>query len=99
MFSASETSITVARSAKLSKLKSDGNKKADIVLDLKKKKEQVISSILLGNNLTNILSSIFTFIAIEFCGNQQLRNSFTLICGLQSKLIGYTYEKTTSPCV
>ena len=69
MFSASETSITVASSAKLSKLKSDGNKKAGIVLDLKKKKEQVISSILLGNNLANILSSsIFTFIAIEFFG-------------------------------
>lgn len=69
IFSGGETSITVASPVKLNKLKLEGHKEADLVLQLKDRKEEIISSILLGNNLVNMLaSSVSTFLAVWLFG-------------------------------
>lgn len=51
-------------------LSEDGNKKAKIVLSLIEDPNKLLSSILVGNNLVNILaSSIATSLSIELFGN------------------------------
>lgn len=52
-FSISETGLTVASKAKLNQLSNDGDKRAEKVLKLREDKDNLISAILLGNNLFN----------------------------------------------
>ena len=54
-FSVSETALTAASRPRLTHLEAGGNKKATIVLQLLNLRERLIGSILLGNNLVNIL--------------------------------------------
>ena len=56
-FSGSETALTAASRARMHKLERDGNRNARIVNRLIAEKEQLIGSILIGNNLVNILAS------------------------------------------
>jgi Mg2+/Co2+ transporter CorB len=70
-FSAAETAITAVSRARLYNLIEQGNRRATIVGELRKKKDQLIGSILLGNNMVNIFASaIATSFAIgEFGGD------------------------------
>ena len=69
LLSAAETSITALSLAKLHKLKSEGNKRANIIFNLREDKETLISTILLANNVFNILaSSLTTAIFINIFG-------------------------------
>lgn len=56
-FSGSETALTVASRAKLRTRAAKGSKGAQRALDITDDKERLIGSILLGNNLTNILAA------------------------------------------
>lgn len=56
-FSATETAFTSANKIKLRKLSEDGNKKAAKTLKLLESYEKLLTTILVGNNLVNILSS------------------------------------------
>ena len=56
-FSAAETAVTGVSRAKLHKLKTQGNKRAIIVHQLREKKDRMISTLLLGNNAANIFAS------------------------------------------
>ena len=58
IFSSSETALTALSKAKIRKLRKQGNKRAKMVSDLRKDKELLISSILIGNNISNILASV-----------------------------------------
>ena len=55
VFSGIETAIIGASKARIHKLKTDGNKKAALVSDLRENKEKVLGAILLANNIFNIL--------------------------------------------
>jgi Mg2+/Co2+ transporter CorB len=71
LLSASETAITAMSTAKLHKLKTDGNKQAEMITILRADKENLISSILLANNACNILAStVATAILIDMFGNE-----------------------------
>ncbi|MCP4933686.1 MAG: HlyC/CorC family transporter [bacterium] len=59
-FSGSETALTAVSRARMHKLEKDGNQKATIVNALINTKERLIGTILLGNNLVNILASALT---------------------------------------
>ncbi|MBL6785125.1 MAG: HlyC/CorC family transporter [Rickettsiales bacterium] len=59
-FSSSETALTSLSRAKIHKLKKQGDKSASLVSDLRKDKDLLISSILIGNNIVNILASVLT---------------------------------------
>lgn len=68
-FSGSETGLTSISRARIHKLRMEGNRRATAVSKLHEKKEQLISAILLGNNVVNIASSaIATALAIRLFG-------------------------------
>lgn len=70
LMAAGETSITASASGKLHKLKSDGNKKASIVLEIMKIKDRAISTLLIGNSLSNTLcTTIATSLFIDVLGD------------------------------
>ncbi len=56
-FSGSETALTAASRARMYQLEKEGNKRAAKVNRLIEKREALIGTILLGNNLVNILAS------------------------------------------
>lgn len=56
-FSGSETALTAASRGKLHSLAEGGDKKADAALKLTEDNERLIGSVLLGNNLVNILAA------------------------------------------
>ena len=56
-FSGSETALTAASRARIRQLEKDGDKRAALVSKLIADRERLIGSILLGNNLVNILAS------------------------------------------
>ena len=69
LFAATETAITASSPGKMHKLKSEGDKKAAIVLTLLKTKEKVISTMLIGNSLINtICTTIATGLFINLLG-------------------------------
>jgi Mg2+/Co2+ transporter CorB len=56
-FSGSETALTAASDARLHQLSLQGNRRASIVLRLRRRNETLIGTILIGNNITNIAAS------------------------------------------
>jgi Mg2+/Co2+ transporter CorB len=71
LLSTTETAITAMSTAKIHKLKTDGNKNAVILSKLREDKESLISTILLANNGFNIFSStIATALLIDIFGNE-----------------------------
>ena len=69
-FSGSETALTAASRALLHHLEHKGNRRAKIVGRLSEQKDRLIGSILLGNNLVNILASaLATSILIGYFGD------------------------------
>ena len=68
-FSGSETALTAVSKARMHALEKDGNKKAKRVNILIERKDRLIGSLLLGNNLVNILASaIATKFFIDLVG-------------------------------
>lgn len=59
-FSGSETALTAVSPARVHAMEEQGNKRATLVKKLTDSRERLIGSILLGNNLVNILASALT---------------------------------------
>jgi Mg2+/Co2+ transporter CorB len=69
-FSGSETGLTAISRARIYRLETDGNRRAKLVHRLRNRKEELIGTILLGNNMVNIgASALATSIAIELWGD------------------------------
>ncbi len=70
LISAAETAITATSPGLIQKLKSEGNKRAELLLGILKIKEKVISTLLIGNSIANTLcTTISTGIFIEIFGD------------------------------
>ncbi len=68
-FSCSETAITAVSRARIYHLIMEGDRRAQAVSRLRKKKERLIGGIMIGNNLVNILgSALATDLAIRVWG-------------------------------
>ena len=68
--SAAETAITAASPGLIQKLKSEGNKRAELLLGILKIKEKVISTLLIGNSIANtICTTVSTGVFIEYFGD------------------------------
>ena len=68
-FSGSETALTAVSEARIHELALQGSKRAMIIEKILAKKEKMISTILIGNNLVNIVASVYaTSFAINFFG-------------------------------
>jgi Mg2+/Co2+ transporter CorB len=78
--SAAETAITATSPGLIQKLKSEGNKRAELLLGILKIKEKVISTLLIGNSIANtICTTISTGIFIEYFINFYVTNFDTFI--------------------
>ena len=68
-FSGSETALTAVSEPRIHELALQGSKRAMIIEKILVKKEKMISTILIGNNLVNIVASVYaTSFAINFFG-------------------------------
>ena len=69
-FSATETAFTSLNRIRIKNLANDGNKKAKRVLDLEGKYDNLLSTILIGNNLVNIgTTAIATVLLVKLYGS------------------------------
>lgn len=99
IFSAFESAIFNASYIKLKSLSKKSNL-AKKILELKKKTDKVISTIVLGNNFVNILlSAIITYLAIKIAESQNASQSLavivaTIIATLVIVLFGETVPKS-----
>ena len=70
-FSATETAFLSINKTKLKTMVENGNKRAALVLKLEEKYDRLISTILIGNNIVNILlSSIGTILFIDIVSDK-----------------------------
>jgi Mg2+/Co2+ transporter CorB len=70
-FSASETALTAVSRARIYQLVIDGNKRASTVSRLRRNKESLIGTVLLGNNAVNIAASAMaTSVSIQLFGSE-----------------------------
>ena len=68
-FSGSETALTAVSRARMHHRARQGDKRADIVRDLREEKETLLGALLLGNNLVNILAaSLATTVLVALFG-------------------------------
>ena len=68
-FSATETAFSTANRARLKTLAEKGNKRADLVLELTDKYDRLISTVLIGNNIVNILlTALATIVFVALVG-------------------------------
>lgn len=73
LFACSETSVTAVSRAKIHRLANEGNKFAKKLEKLLKDRENLIGSMLIGNNAVNILASVLaTSIFLKFFGEAGL---------------------------
>ena len=67
-FSATETAFSTLSKTKLKTMIEKGNKRASLALKLSENYDKLISTILIGNNLVNILlSSLATIVVMDIC--------------------------------
>ena len=70
-FSSAETAYTSMNRVRIKNMANSGNKRAEKVLALAEDYDRLISSILIGNNIVNILSSsLATVLFVGFLGNK-----------------------------
>ena len=71
-FSGSDTALTASSKPRMHQLEKENNLKAKIVNFLKNRKERLIGTLLLGNNLVNTLATaIATSFFITFVGDNE----------------------------
>ena len=58
-FSATETAFSSLNKIRIKNMAAEGNKRAKLVLKLSDKFDNLLTTILVGNNIVNILSSLF----------------------------------------
>ena len=80
-FSATETAFTSLNRIRLKTKAEAGNKRAKLVLKLSDKYDWLLTTILIGNNIVNILaSSLATLVFIEWCkGDQNLASILSTV--------------------
>ena len=83
LLSGSETSITSVSKSKIHKLSNRGDARAKKVLRLIDKKNDLVSSILIGNNIINILASVLaTALLIKYYGDKGILYSTIVMSAL-----------------
>ena len=72
-FSMSETALTSVSRIRMRQLADDGDKRARLVLKMTDRIHQVLSAILIGNNIANLsASALMTSLAISFFGSRSV---------------------------
>ena len=93
-FSAAETAYTCLNRVRLKNLANSGNKRAEKVLALSEDYDRLISSILIGNNIVNILStSLATVLFVQLLGSSGVTVS-TVVMTVSILLLGEVAPKS-----
>ena len=93
-FSATETAFSSLNIIKIKNLAAQGNKKAALVLALCEKYDKLLSSILVGNNIVNILSaSLATLIFVRIAGDKGVFLS-TVVMTVVVLIFGEVFPKS-----
>ncbi len=72
-FSSSETALTAVSEARINELVTQGSKRAKLIEKILKNREKMISTILIGNNLVNVVASVYaTSFAIMYFNDAKL---------------------------
>lgn len=95
-FSAAETALTAVSRARIYQLVMHGNKRAETVSRLRREKESLIGSVLLGNNAVNIAASaIATSLSIKLFGDENgllvVTLAMTLVVVIFTEILPKTY--------
>ena len=94
-FSGSETALTGASRPRMHQLERDGNRRAGMVNRLRRRQERLIGSILVGNNIVNILAAaLATSVLIELFGDAGVFYAtliMTLLVLIFSEVLPKTY--------
>jgi Mg2+/Co2+ transporter CorB len=102
-FSAAETALTTASKPLMHHLDFEGDKRAGTVTRLLDKRESMISTVLLGNNLVNILASaLTTSLMIELFGNEGIAYAtaiMTVLVVIYGEILPKTYALLHSTTV
>jgi Mg2+/Co2+ transporter CorB len=93
-FSCSETALTAASRARLHHLETEGNRRARLACRLMNERERLIGTILVGNNLVNIMaSSLATSVLIRLFGDAGVAYA-TVIMTLMIVIYGEVLPKS-----
>lgn len=94
-FSAAETALTTASKPLMHQLAVEGDDRARVVTKLLDKRESMIATVLLGNNLVNILASaLTTSLMIDMFGNEGIAYAtaiMTLLVVIYGEILPKTY--------
>lgn len=94
-FSASETAFTSSSKIRLKTLAEDGNKRAEKVLALLEKFDRFISTVLIGNNIVNILSaSLATLLFVYYFGDKLGPTLSTIVMTIVVLIFGEVLPKS-----
>ena len=93
-FSSAETAYTCLNRVRLKNMASSGNKRAERVLELAEDYDRLISSILIGNNIVNILStSMATALFVQLLGSKGVTVS-TVVMTVAILMLGEVAPKS-----
>ncbi len=94
-FSASETALSTFNKIKIKNLAEKGNRKAKLVLNIEEKYDTMLSTILIGNNIVNILSaSLATILFITWIGDKSGPTVSTAVMTIIVLIFGEITPKT-----
>ncbi len=87
-FSSAETCLTTVNKMRIKSLADDKNKNASLVLKLIEEKTQMLSAILIGNNVVNLsASSLTTTFAMKLAKSSGMSDSVSAITGIATGII------------
>ncbi len=87
-FSASETAFTSFNHTKMKNLASEGNKRAVLVLKMSENYDKLLSTILVGNNIVNILlSSVATIWFMQLLANGPVAGYYSAIATIVTTIV------------
>ena len=95
-FSASETAFTSLNRNKIKNLSIEGNKRATLVMKMNDSYDKLLSTILVGNNIVNILlSSLATGWFIELLANTRAHSYATTIATAVTTVVVLIFSEIT----
>ena len=94
-FSATETAFSTFNRIRVKTLADKGNKKAKLVLDVSEDFDKLLSTILIGNNIVNILSaSLATILFVEWINETSGPTVSTLVMTIVVLIFGEIFPKS-----
>ena len=94
-FSATETAFSTLNRIRMKNMAEKGNKRADLVLKLSESYDSLLSTILIGNNIVNILgTSLITILFVNLLGEDTGASVATIVTTVVVLIFGEVSPKS-----